>query len=229
MTDLISVDQMNEVLPKNMKGKISQEMLDHMTQTINDPTALGFIRDNMLGFANVLSEGKFRVDRYIDAVKFCSFRMMGHNNIDAYKRAFPERYQRHVTNGKTAKDISAYVSAFASNKLVVIIMEQTMIPIYIMNQDKLQQAINVQAELMVHATSEKVRSDAANSLLTHLKQPETKKMELDIAVKEDKSIAELRQVTLELVKKQKEMITNKELTANDVAKGRLFEGEIEDV
>jgi hypothetical protein len=69
-----------------------------------------------------------------------------------------------------------------------------------------QQALNVQADLMMNAKSEKVRSEAANSILTQLKPPEKKQLEIDIGIKEDSAIADLRASTLELVEQQKAMI-----------------------
>jgi hypothetical protein len=83
--------------------------------------------------------------------------------------------------------------------------------------------LNVQAELMLTAKSEKVRSDAANSLLTHLKVPETKKIELDLGVKQDKGIDDLRAATLKLVQQQKEMMTIGSINAEDVANSSIIE------
>lgn len=64
-------------------------------------------------------------------------------------------------SGVSEKDQSSYISAYHKSKLVNLIFEQTLIPIHILNAPLLQQAINVQAELMLTANSEKVRSDAA--------------------------------------------------------------------
>ena len=94
-------------------------------------------------------------------------------------------------------------------------------PSYVLNQDLYQKALNVQAELMITAKSEKVRSDAANSLLTHLKMPETQKVELDIGVKEDGSIAALRATTLELARQQRLMVEAGALNAQQVAHSKL--------
>jgi hypothetical protein len=79
----------------------------------------------------------------------------------------------------------------------------------------------VQAELMVSARSEKVRSDAANSLLSHLKMPETQKVELEIGVKEDSSIAQLRQATLELARQQRLALEAGQMNAQEVAHTRI--------
>jgi hypothetical protein len=92
----------------------------------------------------------------------------------------------------------------------------------VLNQDLYQKALNVQADLMISAHSEKVRCEAANSLLTHLKMPEVKKVELDIGVKEDGSIAALRATTLELARQQRLMMESGAMNAQEVAHGKLL-------
>ena len=74
---------------------------------------------------------------------------------------------------------------------------------------------------MTTAKSEKVRCDAANSLLTHLKMPETQKVELDLNIKEDSSIAALRATTLELARQQRLMVESGAMNAQEVAHGKL--------
>ena len=91
-------------------------------------------------------------------------------------------------------------------------------------------ALNGQADLMLNAKSEKVRSDAANSLLNHLKKPETHKVEMNIGIKEGGAIEELREITSQLAAKQQQMIESGVYTAKDVAhKPLTIEGESERV
>jgi hypothetical protein len=146
---------------------------------------------------------------------------MGCSNIEAYTKAFPDKYARFVAQGVVAKDIASYVTAYNKSKLVNLIFEQTLIPSYVLNQDLYQRALNVQAELMVHAKSEKVRSDAANSLLTQLKMPETQKVELEIGIKEDSSIAQLRLATMELARQQRLSMESGAMNAQQVAHSKL--------
>ena len=154
-------------------------------------------------------------------MRYVSHKLMGCTNIDAYTKTFPDKYQRFVAQGVAAKDIASYVTAYNKSKLVNLIFEQTLIPSYVLNQDLYQKALNVQAELMVTAKSEKVRTDAANSLLTHLKMPEKQKVELEIGVKEDSSIAALRQATLELARQQRLSMEAGQMNAQEVAHSRL--------
>jgi hypothetical protein len=107
-------------------------------------------------------------------------------------------------------------------------MEQSLIPTYVLNQDLYQEAINVQAELMRSANSEKVRSDAANSLLTHLKQPETRKIEIEMGVRESKSIEELKEATRALAQAQLAAINTGTMSVVDVAHSRIIQGTCEE-
>jgi hypothetical protein len=161
------------------------------------------------------------VDSYVQAVKYVSHKLMGCTNIEAYTKTFPDKYQRFVQQGVQAKDIASYVTAYNKSKLVNLIFEQTLIPSYVLNQDLYQRALNVQADLMINSGSDKVRCDAANSLLTHLKMPETQKVELEIGVKEDSSIGALRQATLELARQQRLAMESGQMSAQEVAHAKL--------
>ena len=161
----------------------------------------------------------------MEAVKYVSHKLMGCTNIDAYSKTFPDKIIRFSAQGVSSKDIASYVTAYNKSKLVNAIMEQTLVPMWVLNQDLYQKALNVQAELMISANSEKVRSDAANSLLTHLKQPETQKVELNIGMKEDNSISELRKATQELVAQQRRALESGSMNAQEVAHSRVIEGE----
>ena len=146
---------------------------------------------------------------------------MGKTNEAAYMGTFPDRYADMHARGLTAKEMSSIISVYNKAKLVNLIFEQTLIPTWVLNQDLYQKAINVQADLMMTANSEKVRSDAANSLLVHLKPPEVKKVELDIGLKADKGIDEMRTMLATLSAKQKELIDVGVVNTKEVAEMRL--------
>jgi len=115
------------------------------------------------------------------------------------------------------KDISSYVHAYNTSKLVMLIYEQTLIPSYILNAPVYQEAINVQADLMRTAKSEKVRQAAADSILNHLKRPEPKKIELDIGVKENGAVAQLQETMRRFAEEQRRSIAEGTFTVIDVA------------
>lgn len=226
----LTVEQFRQALPDKVKKSINQELIDQINTTLSDPDMYEAYRDNLLSYTRVMSDGRFKVTDYISAVKYVSHKLMGATNIEAYSKTFPDKIQRFAQQGVASKDVASYVTAYNKSKLVNLIMEQTLIPSYVLNQDLYQKALNVQAELMTTANSEKVRCDAANSLLTHLKMPETQKVELEIGVKEDSAIASLRATTMELARQQRMMLEAGAMNAQEVAHSRLvIEGEAKEI
>ena len=231
----LTIEQFQRVLPKQVKAKLTPEMLKNINGVLSDPGIRDNYRDNLLSYTNVMQDGKYKIQSYIDAVRYVSHKLMGSSNVEAYTKTFPNRYQRVVTENKhlepeaIGKVLSSYVAAYNKTKLVVKVFEQTLVPSYILNADMYQNALNRQAYLMVHANSEKVQSDAANSVLTHLKMPEVNKIELDIGLKQDKSIDMLREATLALAKQQQEGIKRGDMTAHDVAHSQIIEAEVVEI
>ena len=218
---VLTLETFRTSLPDKVKKTINQELMDSINKTLSDPDMYETYRENLLSYASVMADGRFKMESYVSAVKYVSHKLMGASNIAAYIKTFPDKYQDFINRGIETKDIASYVTAYNKSKLVNLIMEQTLIPSYVLNQDLYQKALNVQAELMLTAKSEKVRSDAANSLLTQLKMPEVNKVQLDVNVKEDGSIAALRESTLELVRQQKLMVQAGAMNAQEVAHSKL--------
>lgn len=217
----LTVDQFKIALPDKVKKSINQELIDQINATLSDPDMYEAYRENLLSYTKVMADGRFKIGDYVNAVKYVSHKLMGASNIEAYVKTFPDKYQRFTNQGVASKDIASYVTAYNKSKLVNLIMEQTLVPSYVLNQDLYQKALNVQAELMLTAKSEKVRSDAAAHLMAALKMPETQKVELDIGVKEDGSIAALRATTLELARQQRLMVEAGAMNAQEVAHSKL--------
>jgi hypothetical protein len=218
----ITTEVLKHSLPDKFKNSVNDELLNNINNTLSDPDLYETYRDNFLSYMSVLNDGRYKITDYLNAVKYCTQRLMGKSQIDSYIVTFPDRYNTMIQNGKSSKDISSIVTVYNKSKLVNAIMEQSLIPSYILNQDLYQKAINVQAELMNTASSEKVRSDAANSLLTHLKPPETKKVELDIGLKHGNEVEQLRNVIAELAGKQRKFIEAGVVTAKETAEQRLI-------
>ena len=221
----MTVEQFQGALPDKVKKSVNQELIDQVNKTLSEPELYESYRENLMSYTKVMADGRFKISNYVEAVKYVSHKLMGCTNIDAYSKTFPDKIIRFSAQGVSSKDIASYVTAYNKSKLVNAIMEQTLVPMWVLNQDLYQKALNVQAELMISANSEKVRSDAANSLLTHLKQPETQKVELNIGMKEDNSISELRKATQELVAQQRRALESGSMNAQEVAHSRVIEGE----
>ena len=219
--EALTIEQFQRALPDKVKPTINQELIDKINTTLTEPELYEAYRENLVSYTQVMNDGRFKVTNYIDAVKYVSHKLMGCTNIDAYSKTFPDRITRFQNQGTSAKDIASYVTAYNKSKLVNLILEQTLVPSYVLNQDLYQKALNVQADLMISARSEKVRSDAANSLLTHLKMPQTQKVELNLGIKEDSSIQALRETTMALAEQQKRMLQAGAMNAEQVAHSKL--------
>lgn len=224
MNDL-TLEQFRDVLPKQVRGAISDTLIDAVNDAISNSELRENFRDNLLSYTSVMKDGKFKIESYINAVKYVSLKLLGSSNVDAYLKTFPDKHQWFLGQGTSAKDISAYVAAYNKTKLVNLIFAQTLVPFHVLNADLYQKALNVNADLMYTAKSEKVRSDAAKYIMDALKPPEAVKIELD--VKDDSSmLAGLRQTMVELAAMQHKNIELGISSAKDVAHSSLvIEGE----
>lgn len=226
---MLTVQEVAKALPSHLKTAATQDLVDTLNKLQIEPEAAEAIRDNFLSYAHVLKEGRFKMEDYLNAIGYVSFKLMGYSNKDAYAQVFPHRYEGMIARGVHEKDISAYVAAYHKNKLVTMILEQAIIPSWILNQDAYQKAINTQVHLMTHAKSEKVRADAANSILTHLKKPESKQMELAITTKDNSGLEELKSKMLELAQIQRSLIEGGAASTRDIAHQRIIEAEVAEV
>lgn len=230
MTEALTKEQFKKVLPANFKGNVTDSVINDINQLLLDVDLAQNFKDNLLSFTTVLQDGKFKLVDYLNAVRYVSYKLLGATNESAYTKTFPDRYQRFMDEGKTPKEISSFVSAYNKTKLVQSIFEQTLTPTWVLNAPILQEAINVQADLMRNASSEKVRTEAANSLMNHLKRPETNKMQLQIDTGHNESIDALREELSKLNQAQKQFIQSGAATAKNIAhEGLVIEnGEVVD-
>ena len=223
---MVSIQEIAQALPGNLKVAATQELADKINNISTDPVVAETIKENFLGYAAVLKDGRYKTEDYLNAVVYVSYKLMNMTNLEAYQRTFPQRYQNLVAKGTSSKDISAYVAAYAKGKLVNALMEQTLVPIWVLNQDVYQKAINVQAELMATANSEKVRCDAANSILTHLAKPKEAAAAIKIDVNVNDGINELKDLLGRVASEQRNAISRGVGTA-EIAAQPLIEGKAE--
>lgn len=203
---MITKESLREALPTHLKSAASDDLVNKINAISQDPEEARVLRENIVTYGSVLTEGRFTIDQYLEAVTYVTHKIMGCSNQAAWKKTFPTRYQALVAKNATEKEISAYVAAYNKNKLVNLVLEQTIIPTWVLNQDAYQEAINTQFRLMTTAASEKVQCEAANSILTHLKRPETKKVEIDLGVRDNSGMDQLKEMMTVLASRQREMI-----------------------
>lgn len=223
-----TVELLQKTLPSNLRTSATQGMVDMLNNVSNNQQEAELIRENFLGYTAVLSEGKYKTEDYLNAVKYVSFKLMKCSNEEAYVKTFPQRYQRMVKDGVKPKDIGAYVYAYSKNKLVNRIMEQTMVPSWVLNQDIFQEAINTQASLMRDPdVSPKVRSDAANSLLTHLAKPKEAGPLINLDMRDTSGMKEMKELLVRMAQQQQGLIKDG-VTAKDIASAVIIDVEVND-
>lgn len=225
---MLTKDMVEKALPAKLRSSVSQTLVDQLNNIEKDPVIAENIRENFLGYSKVLSEGRFKTEDYLHAVAYVSYKVMGYSNHDAYFRTFPTRYQQLLAKNATPKDISAYVSMYNKGKLVNLIMEQTLVPVWVLNQDLYQEALNTQAEIMRNANSDMVRTTAANSLLVHLTKPKEAAAAIQINLQENSGMVELRNSLIKLAEQQRALVEQGVSSKDVAAQPLVIEGVVEE-
>ncbi len=220
-TDHLTKDMLVGSLPdKRFRKHVTDDIVDLVNSEPNSELRRVF-RDNILSYSTVLTKGKYSLAAYVNAVKYVSLKLMGDKSSTAYSKVFPDRYQNLVDKGTSASQIASFADNYGNNALVVKIMEQTLVPTHILNAGIYQQAINVQADLMLNAQSEMVKQKAAESLMTNLAAPAAAaKIEIDVNYGGD-IVDDLRATTKALAAQQLKMIMGGQASAKEIAHSEI--------
>lgn len=226
--DHLTVDLVRQCLPRHLSSSATEELTDKLNNIAADPVFGRTIRENFISYSRILGEGRFKLEDYLSAVVYVSYKLMGYSNDDAYIRTFPERYQVLVEKGVDTQTRSAYVAAFHRGKLVNLIMEQTLIPVHVLYQDVQMESIRTLTKLMRTASSERIQMESAATLMQHLKAPEDKQINLNISTQESEGMLELKGLLQNLAAGQ--MATIKQgVPAKLIAQQKLVDGEYTEV
>ena len=202
-------------------AKIPDEAIEQINTLINDPDMGDFYHENMVTYQKILSEGRYKTEHYLNAIKYCSHIVKGDTQKEAYTHTFPDRIKYWDTIGKVQKDRANLISAYQASQLVQKILSQAMVPVWLMNQDLYQKALNTQVELMQGSNSDMVRHLAAKTVLETLKRPEEAKLSIDINQKETTFMRELKDAVQDLVIAQKRGIESGLLTVKEAAEAEI--------
>ena len=227
---LMEVDTFKKIYPR----KVNQETAEQCVQMINDSIqGMDFLmrehyRDTLISVFDILdgSSGKYKFTDYLNAVKFVTYKLSGHTDVRAYAMTFPDRVDRMAQEKVPTSHLYVYASGYAKNKLVVDIQSKLIVPTHILFQDVFHQAVKVQASIMNDdSVAPKVRVEAANSLMTHLKQPEIKKAELQVTTSDSGVIGQLADALSNLSKGHQELLTQGKTTLKDISEATIIEVE----
>ncbi len=216
-----TIESVKSSVPAHLRNNVTQELVDNLNGITLDPIMAENIRDNFVSYSSILKEGRFKLDEYLNAVSYVSYKIMNNTNEEAYAKTFPQRYARLIANGTSKKAISSYVTAYNKGKLVNLILEATLVPSWVLNQDLHQKAINRLADLMQNAASEKVQVEAASSLLTHLGKPKEGNFQINIGETENAGMKEMRDLLQQVAANQREAISTGRMKTIDVAAQRI--------
>ena len=224
----MNIEEFKEVMPANLVHRVDDSVVKQIEDMLDDEGMADSIRENIISYTSVMTEGKFTVPKYLQAVKYASYKLLGDTNHVAFSRTFPSKMAQWKAEGREQKEIARYTTAYNQSKLVTLIMAQARLPTSILNADKFQDAINTQAKIMTDMSiSPMVRMQAANSIMTHVKPPEATKIELDVSVKNGDVMDELRVISDNFAKAQQQQVLDGKFSVKDIAEGRIISEEAE--
>lgn len=219
----------------DFRKRIDDEYVDMLNAALTgcDEEMVEDYKDSLFSYQNVLSNGRYKIEDYISAVKYVAYKRMNYSNQDSYTLTFPERAIRlrekysHMIEEEIEKKISAFVYSYNGSKLVNEIYRQTHVAPYILNYANFQIGVNTQTHLALHGSTERIRSDAADSLMNHLAAPEAMKHEIDVSFNDGGQINELRKVVNDLSVIQQNQIATGVSTTLEIAESIII-AEIEE-
>ena len=225
---MLQLEAVKKLVPKAQRTMITQDFLDKIEASVTNSEVAEQFKENFVTYLNVLSKGKYKMDDYISAVKYVSYKLLGYSNIKAYAATFPDRYQR--LKDEDQQQIEAFVSMYARGKLVNQIFEQTMVPTYVLNAPLHQEALN---ELAMMIKDPDVRGmtkvKACEAILQHTKQPEVVKGELTIGIEQSDTINDLREIVENLADTHKVLLERKGMTLKQIAETNIIDAEYTEV
>lgn len=216
-------------MSKKEASRLTPELIDVINKISKDPKLGEGYREAFVSFSSVLSDGKYKMHSYIDAVKFVSFRLMDMGVVESYKRTFPVK----VAGWKAAlwedKDINSQASRYNKNPLVQKILEQSQVPDHILYMDMNRSALNALLNEGLTAKSDTARVTALIGVIQATKQPEISKHQVQVEVNNNvDGIEDLRKAATELAELQQKAISDGVVSAQDVAVSGILEAEVVD-
>jgi len=203
----LSQSEVMNAVPAHLRTAITPAFVDKLNNMAADPLVAEEFERNFVSYSKVLLEGKYKTEDYLNAVSYVTYKLLGHTNQDAYSFTFPDRIREMTAKGYDKKQISSFVAAYHKGQLVTAILQQTIVPAFVLHQSKFHEAIGVQHEIAMDTGAlNKDRVAAADSLLKHLTPPQAKEVNLNLGVQESSGMAELRAGMLEMARRQREFI-----------------------
>lgn len=208
---MITKETLLDVMPKRFRTIITDDIVDFINTAETDHMVIEDFRDNFLTYSKILTESKFTLYQYTNAIRFVTFIMLGHKDRDAYAFTFPEKIEKMRVEYASRpemydKMLAGYTHKYKSSKLVTQILQQTIVPSYVYNAPYFQEALVEAVKIMKSSKSDIARVNACNTVLNYTKPPEDQVVQLNIGVKDSESVSDLKQLMEELATTQLEMM-----------------------
>lgn len=213
------------------KLPVSDEVMAMLRRGVDDKNLHEVIEENYYTYASILSSGRFSIEDYINAIKYVSIKLMGNSNVTAYRITFPERFARIVEQAKRTKSseksyVDGFVSSYNRSLLVTRILEQSLIPSYVLNAPLHQRAINELAQMIFdNNVKGMARVKACEVLLNYTKPPETIKHQLDLTDSGIDTVSNLKAALTELSETIQRGMDKNVITLKQAAEGEFVQVE----
>lgn len=221
----LTLETVKGLVPSSQRTLITEEFVDKLNSLSDDPMLCEQFKENFLTYISVLNTGKYKMEDYINAVKYVSLKLLGYNNTKAYAIVFPDRYEKLRKNNQ---QVESFASMYNKNKLVIQIYEQTMVPTYVLNAPLHQEALNTLVDMI---RSDDIRGmakvKACEAILNYTKPPEVVQGKIDINIDKSNTISELRDVTEKLAETFRSAISNNTATLRSVTETKIVNAEYE--
>lgn len=205
----LTQNEISNALPAHLRTAVTPAFVDKLNNMAADPLIAEEFERNFVSYSKVLLEGKFKTTDYMNAISYVTYKLLGHSNQDAFKYTFPDRMRVMTAKGYDARQISSYVAAYHKGQLVTAILQQTIVPAFILHQSKYHDAANALHEILTDTSAlNKDRVAAADSLMKHLTPPVAKEVNINLGVQESSGMSELRNLLAETARQQKDFIEN---------------------
>lgn len=218
----LTIEEVRNKVPKNLKKSVTDDLVNRLNQAIQDPHLAEEMKENFFSYINVLQGGVYKIADYVNAVVYVSFKLMGLSNRDAWERTFPDRLANLQAAGRSERYIDMNVNLYHKNKLVNKIMEQSLVPFWVLNQDARQKAVNTCVQIMEGSRNDLARVKAADTLLNYLQEPKEMGPLISIDARETAGFKELQNMLMDLASKQLTAIKNG-VTPKEIAEQPLRE------
>ncbi|MCZ2128615.1 MAG: hypothetical protein LC099_12725 [Anaerolineales bacterium] len=214
---MLGISEIKPLVPRKIGNRLTPVLINRLNTADSDQFIQETIENIFRGYLGLLSEYNYGMEEYIDASIFVGYKFHGFTNLDSFKRTFPKRYNSYILNGADSKEVASIAAGYSRRGVVSKLIEQSMSKMWVLNMDNFQKAIDVQVDLMQNAKSEKVRCDAANSVLTHLGKPKDTitNNHINIDLREHTGLADLKDELADLAQQQLNII-NMGISAKEI-------------